>query len=278
VMFFAVIFGVALASMSSRRAVPMRRWLESLNDVAVTIVTMILRVAPFGVACLLFGITSRFGGDVLMLLGWFVATVLGALVVHVVLTIASIVRLSIGMPATSFFSRTREALTTAFSTSSSSAALPTSLAAAELNLGIPAQVAGFVLPLGSTLCMNGTALFQAVAVVTLAQAFGIALSSGALFALTAVCVVTAIGAAGVPGGSIPLLIGALRLFDVPVEGIALIIGVDRLLDMARTTVNVTSAIAATAFVARSEGVWTPSMLPVAAGADVPRALSEASDG
>jgi DAACS family dicarboxylate/amino acid:cation (Na+ or H+) symporter len=195
-----------------------------------------------------------------------------------VLTLASIVRLSIGMPASSFFSRTREALITAFSTSSSSAALPTALAATELNLGIPPQIAGFVLPLGSTMCMNGTALFQAVAVVTLAQAFGISLGAGALFALMAVCVVTAVGAAGVPGGSIPLLIGALRLFDVPVEGIALIIGVDRLLDMARTTVNVASALAATAFVARSEGGWSPSMLPRATQADTQPALEAPTDG
>lgn len=263
VMFFALVFGAAAATIPESRAQPILRVLDSLNQISVRLVTMILRLAPYGVACLMFGVTSRFGGPAVSLLGWFILTVLGALAAHMLVTLSLIVRLWVGMPALSFFSRTREALATAFATSSSSATLPTALAAAELDLGIPPRVAGFVLPLGTALCMNGTAVFHGVAVATLAQAFSISLGPGELVALTGVCVFTSVAAAGIPGGSMPLLIGALRLFDVPVQGIGLIIGVDRLLDMARTTVNVAGAIGATAFVARSENVWNATMLPAA---------------
>jgi DAACS family dicarboxylate/amino acid:cation (Na+ or H+) symporter len=167
-----------------------------------------------------------------------------------------------------FFSRIRSALVTAFSTSSSSATLPTAIASAEQNLGIPPKIAGFVLPLGSTMCMNGTALFEGITVIFLCQVFGVELSFGQMGVVMVMSVITAVGAAGVPGGSIPLLVGILTMFGVPGEGIALILGVDRILDMSRTTVNVCSDLTATAFVARSEGVWNASMVPASEGLDL----------
>jgi DAACS family dicarboxylate/amino acid:cation (Na+ or H+) symporter len=201
---------------------------------------------------------------------------LGALLLHVVVNLSAILRFAVGISPPLFFSRIKSALVTAFSTSSSSATLPTALATAEKNLGIPAKIAGFVLPIGSTMCMNGTALFEGITVIFLCQVFGVNLSLGQMIVVVVMSVITAVGAAGVPGGSIPLLVGILTMFGVPAEGIAIILGVDRILDMSRTTVNVCGDLTATAFVARSERVWNASMVP--AEEELDRAASDESPG
>lgn len=273
--FFGVMFGAALTMIAAARAKPMLEVLEALNDVVIKIVEIAMRLAPYGVAALIFGVTSRFGFDLLKLLGWYVAVVLIALLIHVVVNISLILRILVGISPRLFFSRIRSALVTAFSTSSSSATLPTALAVAENNLGIPPRIAGFVLPLGSTMCMNGTALFEGITVITLAQAFGVSLSLGQMVAVMVMCVITAVGAAGVPGGSIPLLVGVLTMFGVPAEGIAIVLGVDRILDMSRTTVNVCGDLSATAYVAKSEGVWSAASVPAIEGRiEQPTALDE----
>jgi DAACS family dicarboxylate/amino acid:cation (Na+ or H+) symporter len=228
------------------------------------------------VAGLFFGVTSRFGFHLLQPLAAYVAVVIGALLLHVVVNISAIVRFLVGMSPLLFFSRIKSALVTAFSTSSSSATLPTALATAQQNLGIPPQIAGFVLPLGSTMCMNGTALFEGMTVIFLCQVFGVDLNLGQMIVVMMLAVLTAIGAAGVPGGSIPLLVGILAMFRVPPEGIAIVLGIDRILDMSRTTVNVCGDITATAFVARSERVWDASMVPAVEGLD--RAARDESPG
>ena len=261
VIFFGLIFGAALTMIAPERATPMIKWLEALNDVVIKIVEMAMKLAPYGVLALIYGVTSRFGFDLLVPLASYVATVLGSLVLHVVLTLSLIIRFVIGMSPLKFFGRVRSALVTAFSTSSSSATLPTALAVSEQNLGIPPRIAGFVLPLGSTMCMNGTALFEGITVIFLAQVFGVVLNLGQMIVVMIMAVLTAVGAAGVPGGSIPLLVGILAMFGVPPEGIAIILGVDRILDMSRTTVNVCGDLTATAFVARSENAWNASMVP-----------------
>ena len=265
IIFFGMIFGAALTMIKPEKAKPMLAVLEGLNDAVIKIVEIAMRLAPFGVAALIFGVTSRFGFDVVRLLGWYVMVVLGSLLLHVLINISAIIRFLIGMSPWKFFGRIRSALVTAFSTSSSSATLPTAIATAEENLGIPKQIAGFVLPLGSTMCMNGTALFEGITVITLAQAFGVHLGFGQMIAVMVMSVITAVGAAGVPGGSIPLMVGVLTMFGVPAEGIAIVLGVDRILDMSRTTVNVCGDLSATAWVARVEGVWNPSMIPAIEG-------------
>ncbi len=126
---------------------------------------------------------------------------------------------------------------------------------------MPRRIAGFVLPIGSTMCMNGTAIFEGITVIFLAEIFNVDLSIPQMAAVMVMAVLTAVGAAGVPGGSIPLLVGVLTMFGVPGEGIAIVLGVDRLLDMSRTTVNVCGDLSATAWVARSEGLWSPSAMP-----------------
>ncbi len=263
--FFGIIFGAALTMIAASRAKPMISFLEALNDIVIKIVEMAMRLAPYGVAALIFGVTSRFGFDVLRLLGWYVVVVLGALFLHLAINISAIVRFLVGMSPVLFFKRIRGALVTAFSTSSSSATLPTALATAEENLGIPKQISGFVMPLGSTMCMHGTALFEGITVITLAQAFNVDLSLAQMAAVMIMCVVTAIGAAGVPGGSIPLLVGILVMFGIPAEAIAIVLGVDRILDMARTTVNVCGDFSAACFIGKNEGVWNPGMIPAVEG-------------
>jgi DAACS family dicarboxylate/amino acid:cation (Na+ or H+) symporter len=265
IIFFAIVFGAALTQIPAEKARPMLGFLEALNEIVIKVVGFAMKLAPYGVAGLIFGVTSRFGFHLLKPLATYILVVLGALLVHVLVNISAILRFLVGIRPGLFFSRVRSALVTAFSTSSSSATLPTALATAEQNLGIPPQIAGFVLPLGSTMCMNGTALFEGITVIFLAQVFGVALSMGQMVAVMVMSVLTAVGAAGVPGGSIPLLVGVLAMFGVPPEGIAIVLGVDRILDMSRTTVNVCGDLTATAFVAKSEGVWNASMIPAIEG-------------
>jgi DAACS family dicarboxylate/amino acid:cation (Na+ or H+) symporter len=261
IIFFALMFGAALTQIPAERARPMLGFLEALNDIVIKIVGFAMRLAPYGVAGLIFGVTSVFGFHLLKPLASYVMVVIGALLIHAVVNLSVIQRVLIGISPLLFFKRIRNALVTAFSTSSSSGTLPTALAVAEQNLGIPPQIAGFVLPLGSTMCMNGTALFEGITVIFLCQVFGVDLSFGQMIVVMLMAVITAIGAAGVPGGSIPLLVGILTMFGVPGEGIAIVLGVDRILDMSRTTVNVWGDLTATAFVAKSEGVWNASMVP-----------------
>lgn len=276
VIFFGLMFGAALTMIPAERAKPMLGWLEALNDVVIKIVEIAMKLAPYGVAGLIFGVTSRFGFALLKPLGSYLLVVLGALFIHAVVTVSLIVRFAVGLSPSTFFGRIRSSIVTAFSTSSSSATLPTNLAVAEQNLGIPAHIAGFVLPLGSTMCMNGTALFEGVTVLFLSQVFGLNLSLGQMVVVMIMAVITAVGAAGVPGGSIPLLVGVLTMFGIPAEGIAIILGVDRILDMSRTTVNVIGDMSATAWVAKSERLWTPAQVPAVEGLDAATARLDES--
>ncbi|MBL8995827.1 MAG: dicarboxylate/amino acid:cation symporter [Gemmatimonadales bacterium] len=266
VIFFGLMFGAALTQIRPETAKPMIDVLQALNDVVIEIVGMAMKLAPAGVTGLIFGVTSRFGFALLEPLAGYVAVVLGALLLHVLINLSLILKFVIGINPFVFYSRIRSALITAFSTSSSSATLPTAIAVATEDLGIPPKVAGFVLPLGSTMCMNGTSIFEGITIIFLAQVFGVDLSLGGMVMVVIMSVITAIGAAGVPGGSIPLLVGILAMIGVPGEGIAIVLGVDRILDMSRTTVNVCSDLSATAFVARSERVWDASMVPAKSAA------------
>lgn len=261
VIFFGLMFGIALTMLARSQSETMLRWLEGLEAVVVKIVELAMRLAPYGVAALIFGVTSKFGFGLMQTLGLYVVTVLGALLLHTLLTIPAILRFLVGVSPVAFFSRIRSSIVTAFSTSSSAATLPTNLSVSEQNLGVPTQIGGFVLPLGSTMCMNGTAIFEGITVLFLAQLFGIDLTLGQQIIVVVMSVLTAVGAAGVPGGSIPLLVGILIMFGVPGEAIGIVLGVDRILDMSRTAVNVIGDMSATLFVAKSEGVWTPEMMP-----------------
>ena len=278
VIFFGLMFGAALTMIAAARAKPMMDVLQALQDVVIKIVEIAMRIAPYGVAGLIFGVTSRFGYSLLLPLGSFVAVVIGGLLIHAGVTLSLIIRFGAGLSPALFYSRVRSSMVTAFSTSSSAATLPTNLAVAEQNLGIPRHIAGFVLPLGNTMCMNGTSLFEGVTVLFLAEVFGIALSLPQMIVVMLMAVITAVGAAGVPGGSIPLLVGILAMFGIPPEGIALVLGIDRILDMSRTVVNILGDLSGTCVIARSEGVWSAADVPATVGEmDLEARLDESPD-
>ncbi len=253
IMLFALVVGVASTLLSPKITEPFIAVVQSLYELCAKIVDMVMKLAPYAVACLLFTNTARFGLDLLAALGWFVATVLLALFIHMFGVYSLSVYLLARMSPLDFFRRVKTAMLTAFSTSSSNATLPTALRVAEENLGIPRQVSGFVLTVGATANQNGTALYEGVTVLFLAQLAGVDLSLGQQLTVVYLAILGGVGTAGVPSGSIPFIIAVLATIGVNPALIAVILGVDRILDMCRTAVNVTGDICAAAYVARSEG-------------------------
>ena len=251
--FFSLLFGAALGLLPAERARPLLGVLEAVGDIVVVIIGWVMKLAPYGVFALLFSVTALFGYDILRKLLWYVLTVLAGLTIHFVLVYSALVRWLGKMNPVEFFGRIKTVVVTAFSTSSSNATLPTTMQVTERNLGVPREVAGFVLPLGATMNMHGTALFEGVTVLFIAQVFGVHLSLGAQLIVVAMAVITAVGAAGVPSGAIPLLMVVLQVVGLPPEAIALVLGVDRILDMCRTTLNVTGDVVTSLYIARSEG-------------------------
>jgi len=252
-MFFALVVGIALTLLDERRSAPLLAVLQSLYEVTAKIVDMIMKVAPFAVACLIFTNTARFGLDLLRALGWFIATVLLGLSIHMFGVYSLSVALLSRIPPLEFFRRIKTVMLTAFSTSSSNATLPTALRVSEENLGVPREINSFVLTVGATANQNGTALYEGVTVLFLAQLAGVDLSLGQQLMVVYLAILGGVGTAGVPSGSIPFIVAVLAQIHVNPALIAVILGVDRILDMCRTTLNVTGDLAAATFVARSEG-------------------------
>lgn len=250
VIFFALMLGAALARLPREKSEPMIKVLESLGEAMVSIIDLVMRAAPIGVFCLIFSVMARFGYGLLLNLMGYVITVLGSMAVFQILGYGLVLKLLARRAPLEFFRRIRVVMVTAFSTSSSNATLPTTIETAERDLGISPQIAGFVLPLGATMNMNGTALFEGATVLFLAQVFGVHLALPQQLLVVLMSVVTAIGVAGIPGGSLPLLMMVLAMTGVPPEGIALILGVDRLLDMSRTLLNVTGDLVTATLVER----------------------------
>ena len=254
VIFFALMIGVALARLPQERGNPLKAFLESLGAVSVGIIDLAMKVAPLGVFCLIFGVTARFGFGLILNLLKYVGTVLGAMALFQILGYSLILKTLTRRSPLEFFKKIETVIMTAFSTSSSHATLPTTLRTATEDLGISPQVAGFALPLGATMNMNGTALFEGATVLFLAQVFGVDLSFQSQLLVVLMSVITAIGVAGIPGGSIPLLMMVMAMVKIPPEGIAIILGVDRILDMSRTVLNVTGDLVTAAVVDRWSGL------------------------
>ena len=252
VMVFALFIGIALTQVERRLAEPLLLWLQAVFETTMKVIGMAMRLAPYGVAALLFTLMARSGLDVLGKLALYMVTVLAGLAIHQFVTYSLFLRFAAGTSPAFFFSHIREVMLTAFSTSSSNATLPTSLRVAESELGIPRQIGSFVLTLGSTLNQNGTALYEGVTVLFLAQFYGIHLGLASQVTVVLLSILAGIGTAGVPGGSLPLVMALLATVGVPPEGIGIIYGVDRILDMCRTVLNVTGDLVAAVFVARSE--------------------------
>jgi DAACS family dicarboxylate/amino acid:cation (Na+ or H+) symporter len=252
-MFFALIIGIAITLVPISVTAPLLRGLEALYEITAKIIEIIMKFAPYAVACLLFNNTARFGLDLLQALGWFVVTVLLGLSIHMFGVYSLSIYFLSRMSPIDFFRRIKTVILTAFSTSSSNATLPTALRVSEENLGVPQEINSFVLTVGATANQNGTALYEGVTVLFLAQLAGIDLSLGQQLMVVYLAILGGIGTAGVPSGSIPFIIGVLVTIGVNPALIAIILGVDRILDMCRTTLNVVGDITAATYVARSEG-------------------------
>jgi len=252
-MFFAVAIGVAITLVPSEKSAALLSGIDGLYAVSVKIIDLVMQFAPVAVACLLFSNMARFGLDLLQALGWFIVTVLLGLSLHMFGVYSLAVRLMSGISPREFFRRIRTVMMTAFSTSSSNATLPTTLRVSEENLGVPREIGNFVLTLGATANQNGTALYEGVTVLFLAQLAGVDLSFGQQLMVAYLAILGSIGTAGIPSGSIPFILLVLVTINVNPALIAIILGVDRILDMCRTALNVTGDLTAATYVARSEG-------------------------
>jgi DAACS family dicarboxylate/amino acid:cation (Na+ or H+) symporter len=242
VMFFALVMGAAMACVGERSAA-LVRVLEGVYAVCMQVIDWAMQLAPLGVACLVFAMTARLGGEVFVTLIWFLVTVMLGFAIQLCV-VYPILLVFVGQrnPRT-FFRAIEAAMLTAFATSSSNATLPVSLRVAEQRLGLPPAIARFVLTVGATGNQNGTALFEGVVVLFLAQLFGVDLSLGQQITVVLLAVLAGVGTAGVPGGSIPMIVLVLKSIGVPGESIAIILGVDRICDMCRTVLNVSGDLA-----------------------------------
>jgi len=253
IMFFALIIGIAITLLPGPVSAPFVNLMDSVFAITSKIIDIIMKFAPFAVACLIFNNIAQFGLDLLGSLAWFVATVLLGLSLHFFGVYSLSVWLLSRINPIDFFRRVETVIVTAFSTSSSNATLPTALRVSNENLGVPKEINSFVLTVGATANQNGTALYEGVTVLFLAQLAGADLSLGVQLMVVYLAILGGIGTAGVPSGSIPFIIGILAMINIDPALIAIILGVDRILDMCRTTLNVVGDITAATFVARSEG-------------------------
>lgn len=261
VVFVAILLGLGIIQIKREKGEVLIDFFDALNDVIIKIVDYIMLTAPYGVFALMAGVIVDLAGDdlsqaleLLSALGWYCLAVLIGLILHVLIVYSSLFKIFSNMKLGDFFRAIRPAMLLGFSTSSSSATLPVTMDRVEKNVGVDEEVSSFVLPIGATINMDGTSLYQAVAAVFIAQALGLELSIAQQLTIVLTATLASIGAAGVPGAGIIMLVIVLQAIEIPVEGIALILGVDRILDMCRTAVNITGDAAVSVAVAYTEGL------------------------
>jgi len=257
--FVALLIGIALVKAKSEKTKILRQFFEAMNDVVMIIVDLIMKIAPIGVFAQIAGVITGLAGKnplealhILKALGFYLLVVLGGLLIHVIGIYGLMIKIFTKYGIGEFFRGISDAQLIAFSTSSSAATLPVTKECCERELGIPEEITSFTLPVGATVNMDGTSLFQAVSVVFIAQILGMDLSLTQQIIIVLTCTLASIGAAGVPGAGVVMLVIVLQSINVPVDGIALIMGVERIIDMFRTVTNVTGDAAVTAVVANSE--------------------------
>jgi DAACS family dicarboxylate/amino acid:cation (Na+ or H+) symporter len=245
---FAILVGAAGLGLPRDRRQRLQDGLETVTELMTGIVHFALRIAPYAVPAMIFSVVVKVGFDIIVALGLFVVGCVAMLLLHLFGTMSIWLKFLANRNPVEFFRQIKDVLVTAFSTSSSSATLPAALAAARERLGVAPSTAGFVLPLGTTMNMSGTALFEGCVVLFVAQVFGVHLDFAQQVTLVLLSVLSAVAVAAIPGGSLPLIAGLLATFGIPPEGIGIILGVDRILDMTRTMTNVGSDVATTVVV------------------------------
>ncbi|MHC4584551.1 MAG: dicarboxylate/amino acid:cation symporter [Planctomycetota bacterium] len=252
IIFFALMTGICLGLIPSERSRPVIDFFESVNDVVIKMVHIIMKLAPYGVFALISAVVADFGMDVLFVLIKYSLVVVAGLVLHVAIVYSLAIKIFSKQKVRTFFRGIRPAQLIAFSSASSSATLPVTMECAENNLGVPGEVASFALPLGATINMDGTALYQGVSTVFIAQVYGLSLNPMQQLTIVLTAVLASIGTAGTPAAGVITLAIVLKSIGVPLEGIALIMGVERILDMCRSVVNVTGDASCAVVVASSE--------------------------
>ncbi|MDZ4308597.1 dicarboxylate/amino acid:cation symporter [Allopontixanthobacter sp.] len=253
VMFFALFFGIGLLLVQTRRTETLKDAIEGVFEVAMRLIGLVIQLAPIAIFCFMFNLSAQFGWDLLFKLAAFVAVVLLALGIQMFGVFPLLLKFLGKKSPVAFFKQTREASLMAFSTASSNATLPTALRVADMELKLPRKIARFVLTIGATANQNGTAMFEGVTVLFLAQFFGVDLTIADQIFVMIICILAGIGTAGVPGGSLPVIALILGGVGVPPEGIGLILGVDRFLDMCRTTLNVIGDLVAAQVISATSG-------------------------
>jgi Na+/H+-dicarboxylate symporter len=252
VMFFALFFGIGLLLTDTPNSRVLQRGFEGLFDVTMRLIMIVIKLAPIAVACFMFNLAASFGWDLLIRLSAYVGVVLLALAIQMFIVFPALLATLGRKNPVAFFRETQEASLMAFSTASSNATLPTALRVADKKLKLPPKVARFVLTVGATANQNGTAMFEGVTVLFLAQFFGIDLSLGQQLMVMLVCILGGIGTAGVPAGSLPVVALILAMVGIDPQAIALVLGVDRFLDMCRTTLNVIGDLVAAQVISAAE--------------------------
>jgi DAACS family dicarboxylate/amino acid:cation (Na+ or H+) symporter len=235
---FALLVGAAGTQLSEENRGKLQRGLDLVTELMTGIVHFALRLAPYAVPAMIYSVIIKIGVDIIIALGVFVVGCASVLLFHLFGSMSLFLKLWTRWSPLAFFREIKALLVTAFSTSSSNASLPTALAVAKERLGVSSSTAGFVLPLGTTMNMSGTALYEGCVVLFVAQVFGIDLSFSQQITLLLLSVLSAVAVAGIPGGSLPLIAGLLATFGIPPAGIGIVLGADRFLDMLRTMTNV----------------------------------------
>ena len=262
VMFFALFFGVGLVLVQTGPAAQLKTAIEGIFEVTMRLIGLVIRLAPIAIACFMFNLAALFGWELLVRLSAYVGVVLLALGAQMFIIFPLLLKFVGGKSPLAFFRQSQEAMVIAFSTASSNASLPTAIRVAEEKLRLPPKVSRFILTIGATANQNGTAMFEGVTVLFLAQFFGVELSLTQQFMVMLVCILGGIGTAGVPAGSLPVVALILGMVGVPPAGIGLVLGVDRFLDMCRTTLNVTGDLVAAQVISRGEdGAPAPAAAP-----------------
>lgn len=253
---FMILFGAAITLVEEKKKNAVLMFAEGVNDAVMVLIDWIMKLAPYAVFALIAAVVAQFGLDLLRSLLIYTLTVAAGLLLHAFGTYGLVLRFLVKVNPATFFKQIIEAPVVAFSTSSSNATLPVTMETAEEDVGISPEVSSFVLPLGATINMDGTAMYQAIATMFIAQIYGVGLGIGEQLTIVLTATLASIGAAGVPSAGIIILILVLNSVGLgghAAAGIALILGVDRILDMLRTAVNVTGDLTAASFVAVSEG-------------------------
>ncbi len=255
VIFVSMLFGIGIMFLKNERTTStLREVLTGITDITIMIVGWVMRLAPYAVAALMASAVFNFGWNILGKVMMYVFVVVLGYLIHFFIVYGTLLKTIVKIPLKEFYKRASNIFLTAFSTSSSSGTMPVTMQTLQDNFGVPKHIVSFTIPIGVTFNMDGTALFEVVAAIFVAQVFGVEITPIGQITLIVLVLITSIGVAGVPGGSLPILMAAMAALGIPPQGIALILGVDRFLDMGRTVLNVTGDTVAALFLARRSGV------------------------